>query len=144
MSRFVVLVCGGRHFHDEVAAFRALDEVHARRPIGRIVEGGATGADRIARRWALSRGVPFQTYKAAWDDLSAPGARVLTRSDGTRYNANAGFERNALMLAAERPDLVVAFPGGGGTANMCVRADAAGVEVRRPLEKAAAMVGFGL
>jgi hypothetical protein len=144
VSRFVVVVCGGRHFGDRTALFREMDAIHARRPISKIVEGGATGADRLARLWALAREVRYRTYDAAWDDLSAPGARILTRHDGTRYNANAGFDRNREMLAKERPDRVVAFPGGGGTADMCAVAEAADVEVVRPLEPAPAQVGFGL
>jgi UDP-N-acetylmuramoylalanine-D-glutamate ligase len=33
------------------------------------------------------------------------------------------------MLEREKPDLVVAFPGGRGTADMVAKARAAGVEV---------------
>ncbi|MEM9912925.1 MAG: hypothetical protein AAF922_19365 [Pseudomonadota bacterium] len=41
----------------------------------------------------------------------------------------AGPIRNKEMLDEGCPDLVVAFPGGRGTANMVKQAQAAGVEV---------------
>lgn len=42
----------------------------------------------------------------------------------------AGPIRNQRMLDEGKPDLVVAFPGGRGTADMVRRAKAAGVPVR--------------
>ena len=48
---------------------------------------------------------------------------------GKSYDANAGPRRNARMLAEGKPDLVVAFPGGRGTADMVSKARAAKVEV---------------
>ena len=41
----------------------------------------------------------------------------------------AGHKRNQLMLETEKPDLVIAFPGTGGTADMMRRARRAGVKV---------------
>jgi len=41
----------------------------------------------------------------------------------------AGPVRNAQMLAEGKPDFVVAFPGGRGTADMCKQARARGVKV---------------
>lgn len=42
-----VLVCGGRDFADSEYCFAVLSKLHARRPITVIIEGGATGADRL-------------------------------------------------------------------------------------------------
>ena len=50
----------------------------------------------------------------------------------------AGPVRNARMLV-EKPDLVIAFPGGPGTADMVRRARAAGVEVVEILAAVAPM-----
>lgn len=108
----VVLVCGGRDYDNERHAFRVLDGLHKARPIERIIQGGARGADQLARAWAISRGVLLNTYDADW---SAHGRR-------------AGPIRNQLMLDEGQPGLVVAFAGGRGTADMLRRAKAAGVD----------------
>lgn len=121
----IVLVCGGRDYgeHDREQALRAaayLSEMHKATPIDLIVEGGAPGADALARVWADYACVPCRTMRADW----------------SRYGKAAGPRRNAEMLAAlvaARDDgadvCVVAFPGGNGTADMCRRATAAGLRV---------------
>jgi len=112
--RFRVLVCGGRHYPDRAAVFRRLDALAAEHTVLWIIEGGASGADRWAREWRHDRLHPGTTYKAAW---------ALGRG--------AGPQRNRRMLDHGRPDLVLAFPGGDGTANMIAQADAAGVPIER-------------
>lgn len=77
-----------------------------------IIEGGAPGADRLARLWSESRGVHCASVCALWG----------------KYGKKAGPLRNAAMLDL-RPDVVIAFPGGSGTANMVRQAEAAGVRV---------------
>jgi hypothetical protein len=59
-----VIVCGGRDYADGAFVFLALDYLHARRGIDLLIEGGQTGADRHARHWAESLGVPFITEEA--------------------------------------------------------------------------------
>ncbi len=108
---------GGRHFNDEAAVLDALDRLHAGCPITLIIQGGAPGADRLARKWAMVRGVDIRTFSADWDKLGAA----------------AGPVRNQKMLVEGRPDLVVAFPGGKGTADMVRRSERAGISAFRPL-----------
>jgi hypothetical protein len=126
-----VLVCGGRFYGKEPnwgevpvhARERAqreathirsvLSAFHAGQPIARLIEGGADGADEIARLWAREERVVNITYKAEWG----------------RHGKAAGPIRNERMLEEERPDVVIAFPGGAGTAHMVKIARAAGVEV---------------
>jgi hypothetical protein len=108
----LVLVCGGRDYADYWTVFEVLDGLHRAIPIGCIIEGGALGADRFARRWAQERGVELKTVEADWK----------------RHGKAAGPIRNHDMLLLQ-PDLVVAFPGGRGTANMVTQARAAGVDV---------------
>lgn len=108
-----VLVCGGRYYDDWAFIVHVLDRVNARQPITRLIEGGATGADELARRWAKARGIEVSTFTAAWD----------------RYQGRAGLVRNAQMLREGRPDLVVAFKGGRVTAHMVTIASAALVPV---------------
>jgi len=123
-----VLVCGGRSYRDRDKVFAVLDEIHAVTPIAVIVHGACCtednalcGADGLAEAWAVSREVPYRGYPARW------------RTEG----GAAGPRRNERMLGLEHrpPDriigLVVAFPGGTGTAHMCGLAKVAGIEVRR-------------
>lgn len=104
-----VLVCGGRNYNDYETARRVLDSLHP----SVIIEGGARGADRCGARYAKENGIPLHTFPALWD----------------LYGKRAGFERNARMLREGAPDLVLAFPGGRGTANMIQLAREAGVQV---------------
>lgn len=114
---FTVLVCGGRDFANESYAHGFLDFLHAQRPITLIVEGGAGGADALARSWALKRRVICDTYPADW------------RHEG----AAAGPMRNKRMLVIAKPDLIVAFNRGGrGTADMMHQAQERGFHVMRP------------
>ena len=108
-----VLVCGGRYYDDWTFIVNVLDSVHARQPVTLLIEGGATGADSLARRWAIARGIEVATYRANWD----------------RYEHRAVPIRNSQMLLKGRPDLVVAFKGGRGTAHMVTIAAAALVPV---------------
>jgi hypothetical protein len=91
----------------------ALDRLHTERQFGLVITGGARGADTMAHDWALSRGIPTEVYMAEWE----------------RLGRKAGPLRNQRMLQEGKPNLVVAFPGGRGTANMVSQANAAGVDV---------------
>lgn len=111
-----ILVCGGRGFGNLALLEHTLAIVHARRGISLIIEGGALGADRMAREWAIKAGVPFQTYEADWKAL------------GRR----AGPIRNALMIVDSQPNAVIAFEGGKGTINMVEQARKAGLPIMFP------------
>lgn len=107
-----VLVTGGRHYDDGSTLFRVLGEIHASQKITMIIHGDASGADRLASEWAEVNDVPVEAFPADWK----------------QYGSAAGPIRNREMLA-RKPDLVVAFPGGRGTADMVRQAKAAGVRV---------------
>lgn len=107
----VVIICGGRGFDNEPWLFLVLDEAHAGRRITRFVEGGARGADRLARKWAAARGVEVRTFEADW----------------MKHGKAAGPIRNGRMLEEGKPDLVIAFPGGRGTAGMMMQARVRGI-----------------
>lgn len=108
-----VLACGGRDYRDFEVVKRELDYLYLIEGVDVLIEGGARGADTLARVWAVQRGVRVETYPAEWDV----------------YGKAAGARRNAQMLAEGKPNLVVAFPGGRGTADMVRQAKAAGVPV---------------
>jgi len=97
-----VLVCGGRAFHNKEAVQSVLDNLYKSRDISLIIHGGARGADKLAGEWAHKVGIACAEYKANWDF----------------YKKAAGPIRNGWMLQFGEPDLVVAFPGGDGTADM--------------------------
>lgn len=112
MSRRV-LVCGGRDYDDAGYLNRTLDAAHAKEPISIIIHGAYRGADTLARKWANDRGVPHMPFVAQWD--------VLGKA--------AGPLRNQMMIDYGKPDIVVAFPGGDGTADMIDKAKKAAIKV---------------
>jgi hypothetical protein len=107
-----VLVCGGRTYNDKDYLYQILDHLHTQVPITQIINGGAHGADTLAHIWAFDNNIPSTSYPADWEI----------------HGRAAGPIRNAQMLKLQ-PDLVVAFPGGPGTANMIKQAEAAFVTV---------------
>ena len=109
-----IVVTGGRNFADPEAVSRALSAVHRKHGIDILIQGGANGADRLCAEWAWDRGIPVGTYNADWK----------------AFGKGAGHIRNQQMIDEGKPDLVVAFPGGRGTADMVGRARSAGVPVR--------------
>lgn len=111
-----VLVTGGRDFRDKDAVFKALDAIDSEKTLHEMIHGGASGADTLAGQWALENGVDITVYEADWAKLGPA----------------AGPARNQQMLDDGKPDLVVAFPGGRGTADMVRRAKAGGVRVVEP------------
>lgn len=111
-----ILVCGGRDYRDRNAVFRALDALHRKRGISAIIQGGADGADYLAWQWADERCVRYETFNADWKT----------------HRKAAGPIRNQQMIDEGKPDGVVAFPGGSGTADMIARAERAGLKVWRP------------
>lgn len=113
-----VLVCGGREYDDWHTLDYTLTQAYMDAPtIGdkvdfTIIEGGARGADFLARVWAKFRFLPFEEYPADWN----------------AYGKRAGYLRNKDMIT-KNIDLVVAFPGGNGTQHMVKTAKEFGVEV---------------
>jgi hypothetical protein len=122
-----MLVCGGRTYDDRGALWKALDAAHNKRPITLLIHGDCgqvdpetgrviCGADKLAGVWADARGIKVKAVPADW------------KGRGRK----AGPERNQQMLVEFKPEVVIAFPGGSGTADMCARAQAAGIPVWRP------------
>lgn len=108
-----VLVCGGRDYQNGKALWAALNDFDRDNDITEIIQGGATGADTWAKAWAECSQVPCRTFAANW------------RRDGKM----AGPIRNERMLVEGKPDVVIAFPGGRGTADCVRRARDFGIKV---------------
>lgn len=133
-----ILVCGGRDFAnmdipkhepefekmkkqykfifdtlDKICRDKGWMDKKGMMPQVRIVSGAARGADTAAIDWAVTRWVPFNSMPANW----------------TEHGKAAGPIRNEAMLFEYQPRLVVAFPGGSGTAHMVKISKEANVEV---------------
>lgn len=116
-----VLVCGGRHYDDDRAwdaVWGTLEALHWATPITAIIQGGGTGADALARRWAAARDIKCITVPALWAE----------------HGRAAGPIRNQRMIDDFHPDYVVAFPGGRGTADLMSRARASSIPVEEYAE----------
>jgi hypothetical protein len=121
-----VLICGGRDFNDwdtfRNEMFKIAEREFPRLQPDRygnylyevkIIAGGAKGADSLAADWAAAEWTDYKEYPADWE----------------KHGKAAGIIRNQQMLDEGKPDLVIAFPGGKGTADMVNRAKKAGVRV---------------
>jgi len=110
-----VLVCGGRNFNDAMTLGSWLGGIHKSHRIDLLIHGAATGADTMAEKFGEWAGIPTKAYPADWK----------------AHGKAAGPIRNAQMLEDGRPDIVVAFEGGRGTADMIAKAERAGIPVTR-------------
>jgi hypothetical protein len=80
-----------------------------------IAEGGADGGDRGFKLFAEANGINHIQMRAEW----------------ARYGWSAGPKRNREMFNTIIPHIVIAFPGGPGTHNMCDYAERQGCLVHR-------------
>jgi YspA, cpYpsA-related SLOG family len=120
-----ILVCGGRYYSNWPKVREVLSALCDKHSIYysvtdnwlpsdvTIIEGGQTGADALAASFAIVNWTQLEEYEADW----------------TKFGSAAGPLRNQRMLDEGNPDLVVAFPGNNGTADMTTRARAAGIPV---------------
>ena len=122
---FDLLVCGGRYYDDYAMMASVLDretrnyefeevriitgtELDPKIPFERIF-----GADLLAVYWARAHNVRCLIVEPDWD----------------KYGRAAGPRRNSEMLK-KSPDMVIAFPGGDGTADTVRKAINLGIPVK--------------
>lgn len=100
-----LLVCGSRSITDSTWVSSQISELVAEKAFSlldlTLIEGGAKGVDALAKTWAVSNGVPVETYKADW----------------ARYGRGAGHRRNAEMVAAADFVLILWDGSSTGTKN---------------------------
>jgi hypothetical protein len=110
-------ITGGRDFDDWLELTVIMDHIDQRLPIHLFIEGGATGADRLGYQWAAMRRRITRSLPARW----------------RRLGLAAGPERNSkmkrLLEDANPPGVLIAFPGGNGTADMTAKCNMAGLPV---------------
>lgn len=114
-----VIVCGGRDYTDKEALWNYLDARFGPPGITTVISGMATGADSLASEYAEKQGLSLMKFPADW----------------FQYGRAAGPIRNQQMIDEGKPDAVIAFPGGRGTADMVRRAKKAGLPVYHPTDK---------
>ena len=90
MKEHVVLVTGSRYWSDRLVIYDILKELPKDTL---IIQGGARGADTLAREVAEELGLEVKTFKAEWD----------------KYGKSAGPIRNQKMLDETHPSLVLVF-----------------------------------
>lgn len=126
-----LIVCGGRDFglqvpvsdplhqkrkNEELFIWIKMNELYlALKKDLVVITGNAKGVDQNVERWAEHSGVQNEIYPANWK----------------LHGRAAGPIRNQQMLDEGKPDGVIAFPGGNGTAHMCRIAEKAGLKVKR-------------
>lgn len=106
-----VVICGGRDYRLNKEDREWLAYLHSIYDFTEVLCGEARGADTGGKVWAEFTGIPVRSFPALWDV----------------HGKRAGFIRNAEMAAES--DMVVAFPGGNGTADMVSRAERKGIPV---------------
>lgn len=115
----IVAVTGGRDYRDRATLYRVLDAEAATDGIAVLVHGGCpSGADALADAWAEERKVSRRIFRADW----------------SKHGPAAGPIRNGEMLRATNPHVLIAFPGGVGTADCVCRAEGMGIPVVRLTE----------
>jgi hypothetical protein len=120
------ILCGGRDAPPFTPAETAwLDAFAVEHALSLVVEGGAPGVETYGRVWAQRRGIEVVTFWA----------------NGVAWGCEAERKRNRRMLdylmleglSVGEAVSVIAFPGGSGTAQMCLLAERAHVQVLRRL-----------
>jgi ribA/ribD-fused uncharacterized protein len=106
-----LLVSGGREFDDVDFIVNQLTRLHESRSVTELIHGTARGVDTICGCWGEEVGIIVTPMPAKW------------RDEEGNYDAGAGHKRNQQMLDECRPDALMAFPGGTGTADMVKRAE---------------------
>lgn len=113
MNKLNIIVCGGRDYNNYSFLTEKLNELAPTF----VIQGGAKGADFLAKKYCIDNNISFNQIDAKWD----------------LYGLSAGPKRNKemldLLLSKEGEKLVVAFPGGKGTLNMINQAKSFSIKV---------------
>lgn len=107
-----VAVTGGRHYGNRELVEQTLQRML--RPGDLLITGGALGADSLAYGWAYKKRFPACVFPAPFNGI---------------HDHDAGPLRNSWILEFGKPDIVIAFPGNNGTADMVRKARTAGIKV---------------
>lgn len=98
---------GGRDYTDDVTVYTVLNVLQP----DYVLVGDADGLDRLVRTFCKRLAIPFTKFVADWET----------------HGKSAGPMRNSKLL--EEAELLIAFPGGRGTANCIQQAQEQGIPV---------------
>ena len=106
-----VIIAGGRDFVPSDSNYIELTALLLEIKASEVVCGMATGADTFGASIGKKLGLPIKEFPAEW----------------FKYGRSAGPKRNKEM--AQYADVLIAYPGGRGTANMKKEAEKAGLKI---------------
>lgn len=118
-----LVVTGGRDYGDLETVYNAISKLHNLQRITLLINGGAKGADTLCRVVAEELGIPVENVP-------------ILPEEWKRYGNGAGPRRNQKMIDEFRPQGLIYFPGGNGTADMKRRCEKAGLMIFDGLELA--------
>ena len=112
-----ILICGDRYWNNIKTIISALQYISLSERVDYkdmvIIEGEASGADKLGKEAALMLGVPKENileFPAPWRDIEGkPAYQIGVNRAGHRYWKAAGPFRNKQMLVEGKPDIVLAF-----------------------------------
>ena len=117
-----LLVTGSRYLNDYKYFSNEMDKFCSSHSIPTtVIHGAARGADTLASRWVREVN-SMRNHDPIITEIEEPARWKL-------HGKAAGPIRNKLMLDEHKPDMVLAFQGGKGTANMIKLAKWHGVPV---------------
>lgn len=110
-----IVVGGSRQCTTAALLERAIETSPWKGQVTQVIQGGATGVDELARKWAELRGIEVVTIVAEWN----------------KYGRAAGPRRNRAMIREHAPDgVIVVWDGRSpGSASLVREARRAGVPV---------------
>ncbi len=115
-------VIGTRTFKDKSRLYFELKEILKLYPDMEIVSGVtpteaafmSEGADKFAAEFAKDHNLKYKSFPADWDNIKTKEPLyIMTRRDGSKYNALAGKNRNTKI--AEYADHGIVFWDGKST-----------------------------
>ena len=110
----LVAVTGSKPVENAQSICAALDHVHGKYPDMVLVHGGGPGAEKIAARWAESKGIH----------------QVVCKPDWNTHGRAAPFRRNDQLLKL-LPKGLISFPGSGISENLVDKATQLGIPVHK-------------
>ena len=110
----LVAVTGSKPVENAQSICAALDHVHGKYPDMVLVHGGGPGAEKIAARWAESKGIH----------------QVVCKPDWNTHGRAAPFRRNDQLLKL-LPKGLISFPGSGISDNLVDKATQLGIPVHK-------------
>lgn len=142
-----VIICGPRDFNDykylEKECHRIFKQLanegfishYIRKAEIEIINGCATGADTLGKKFAEGWNLGIKDFPAKWDDLSVIPCVIKYNKYNKPYNALAGRNRNEQMAkyASETPNgiCIAIWRETPGTKNMIELAEKYGLRVFR-------------